>query len=120
MFESVNGYDRFIWDKNALDFAENQHIFYGGKSIRSREGLLLYTINNGTCSVKSDNFTAFDIADIISSVDANRYEIEGPCSLECENVDFQINKNGMALAVSDAANRIIDSIVDAYLYFTLD
>ena len=115
-FDSFAASDKFIWDKKALDYAEIQHKFYGGKSIRRCEGLLLYSIENETCYVKSDNFTFFRLNDILSESSAKYFEIEVPVGYK----NSTVKKNGMALAVSENAKSIINEIVDAYLYFTLD
>lgn len=119
-FECNGNSDVFIWDNQALDYAEKQHVFYGGKAIRSREALLLYAESDGMCSVKCNDFTQFNPSDILSATDSEQFEFELPCSVKSESVITEFKKNGMALAASYVSKSIINDIVDAYLYFTLD
>ncbi len=117
-------YDRFIWDNNSVDYAVKQHEFYGGKTISSREGRCLYTIDDAVCTVKDILFTDVNLADIVHEISISdklsRFEIDLPSGYEIESAEYTVRDNGMALAVSYRAENIIPEIKNAYLDLTLD
>lgn len=121
---SLSETDAFIWDNSAIEFAIRQHLFYGGKVFYNRKGHCLYSVESNECYVKEICFTDIELDIIVSFLksltDADEVLIELPVNAASSEYDYEIRNNGMALAVSDSAESIIDNIKNAYLNLTLD
>lgn len=117
-------YDRFVWDDKSVDYAIKQHEYYGGKTLLSREGHCLYTVEDGICTVKDIIFTDCDLRNMLHKIrisdDPTCFEIDLPFGYEINSAEYSVKDSGMALAVSDRAENIISQINNAYLNLTLD
>ncbi len=121
--KAAEKYDRFIWDKSAVEYAKKQHLFYGGKVFDSCEGKLLYSINNYSCVVKGYDFTNRTISDFTNldfGKEFDNINIEVPYSFNTASIPFKKVDSGMALAVSDRAKNFISLLNNAFLSLTLD
>ncbi len=120
MFIDVNG---FVWDKNAVDFAFEQHKYYGGKVLTGRNGYCLYSTVDGVCYVKEMCFTQAEIdcaTSCLANVEAvNEIHIDLPVSADIAHCEYTVENNGMALLLSEKAE-IINDFNDLYLNLTLD
>ncbi len=121
--EFLIGTDAFIWDNQAIEFAVNQHIFYGGNVLKSCKGYCLYTYEDSKCYVKELCFThntpeGFFLV-LKSKFDFEEIIIELPVGY-ADDSDGELINNGMALAVSSSAQNFINNIKNAYLNLTLD
>ncbi len=122
--EVFDNSDRFEWDDSAIKFAVKQHLYYGGKVISDCNGYCLYTVEDRKCVVKEFCFTG-NYINITSAYLHSKYALdeiyfELPSDFECSSNKFEMKNNGMALAVSDSAKSVIDSVENAYLNLTLD
>ncbi len=115
--------DRFIWDKDAIEFAINQHKYYGGKVFEDCEGYCLYTVGDGVCYVKEICFTWQNVLRILSEIASaeqiNEFRIELPVDYPIEDDGSYIADNGMALLISDESH-ILKNRNELYLNLTLD
>lgn len=115
--------DRFIWDKEAIEFAINQHKYYGGRVFECCEGYCLYTVDNSACCVKEMSFTHQKAIKVLSQISSseqiNEFRIELPVDYPINADSSYIADNGMALLISDEAH-ILKNRNDLYLNLTLD
>lgn len=120
-FENTDG---FVWDKASIDYAVLQHKYYGGSVFGNCKGYLLYNVSDGKCNVKECCFTQEDLSEALTRLQSEAgivdINIELPCNYQIDNTEFEIHKNGMAVAVTDIAESIINEINDLYLNLTLD
>ncbi len=111
----------FKWDKQAIDFAFSHNRFYGGNSLITRKGYLLYAILDNVLSVKETTFTnEFDLLDAVSNIshdDIDRINVLFPpwANEKGEIVDY-----AMITAVNEKSQNIIEEIDNAYLGLTLE
>lgn len=120
---AFENYNRFIWDKAAIEFAIEQHKYYCGKFFECCNGYCLYTVDGDVCSVKELCFTAFrppDILDKISSIEQiSEFRIDLPLNYPVSADEYTVTNNGMALILSQKA-QFIENKNDLYLNLTLD
>lgn len=116
--------DYFEWDKASIEYAIRQHNYYGGNTINSCKGYVLYTALSDNCHVKELCFTQESLLNILSELQAQtgfiEISVELPCDFCLNGYDYEIHKNGMAVAVSEKAESIIEDLNGLYLNLTLD
>lgn len=116
--------DAFIWDNSAIDYAVKQHQYYGGELLESCKGYCLYNANGRKCTVKEFSFTSDEFENITHYLNINfdvlEITVDLPVGYVCSGYDETVRDNGMALAVTETAETVIDSIKNAYLNLTLD
>lgn len=116
--------DFFEWDKDSIEYAIQQYKYYGGNVIESCKGFALYDILDGICRVKELCFTQENLLSSISKLQAKTgvidISVDLPCDFCLNGYDYEIQKNGMAVAVSGKAESIIEDLNGLYLNLTLD
>ncbi len=120
--KALNCFDRFIWDNNAIDFAFEQHKYYGGKVLEDCNGYCLYSVGDGICTVKEYCFTHQKINEILSSIcsleQISEITVDLPVGFRID-ADFSVMPNGMVLLISEES-QFIAELNDLYLNLTLD
>lgn len=120
---TFKNFNRFIWDKTAIEFAAEQHKHYGGKVVECCNGYCLYSVDDDVCSVKELGFTSDFLSDILGKISAteqvSEFHIELPLGYTVTADEYTVVKNGMALILSQKAH-IIKNKSDLYLNLTLD
>ena len=115
--------DRFIWDKDAIEYAINQHKYYGGKVFENCEGYCLYSVDDTACSVKEISFTSQNALKVLSQIASaeqiDEFRIELPVDYPIDAECAYIDDNGMALLISDES-QFLKNRNDLYLNLTLD
>lgn len=120
---AFKNFDRFIWDCQAVDFAAEQHIFYGGSIFGKCNGYCLYSVEGNKIVVKELAFTADDasqtLAEIASKERLSEFIIDLPLNYPIECDEFIETDNGMALLISKNSEEIVNN-KSLYLNLTLD
>ena len=121
---ALNKYNRFDWDESAIRFAEEQHQFYGGNSLKNRNGYLLYSENEHNVYVKEyalrPDFLSESASHLFYCTEKESIIFNLPPDFPDNNHKFVIEESGMALAVKDEYCKILEGIKNAYLGLTLD
>lgn len=116
--------DAFLWDNSAIDYAIKQHQYYGGELLKSCKGYCLYSADDAKCSVNEFSFTSDCMNRIVSFLSFNNtfseITVDLPIDYDCLGYDETVRDNGMALAVTESAESVIDNLKNAYLNLTLD
>jgi len=115
--------DYFKWDSLSLDFAIKHNKFYGGQVVMNCEGYSLYSISNDEIYVKEITFTD-NIDAVLSNLfaihsDVNKIIVDLPVGIKTSAENYEIVNWGMALAINNNAEKILDGLKDAYLGLTL-
>ena len=117
------GLDRFIWSKEAIDYAINQHKFYGGKVFDNREGYCLYSTDGNICFVKEFCFTSQNASKVLTQIAAaeqiKEFRIELPVDYAINYNNSFVSANGMALLISKNS-QFLENKSCLYLSLTLD
>lgn len=115
--------DRFIWDKDAITFAVEQHKYYGGKVYCDCNGYCLYSIDGEICCVKEIAFTHCKLHQIISEIAClekiSEFRVELPVDYPVDSEHYSVYNNGMALFIS-SRTELLENKTDLYLNLTLD
>ena len=116
--------DAFLWDNSAIDYAIKQHWYYGGELLKSCKGYCLYSADGAKCHVNEFSFTSDFLNEIVSFLRLDNYfseiTVDLPIDYDCSGYDETVRDNGMALAVTESAESVIDNLKNAYLNLTLD
>lgn len=116
--------DAFLWDNSAIDYAIKQHQYYGGKVLEACNGFCLYSADGAKCHVNEFSFTSDFLNEIVSFLRLDNYfseiTVDLPIDYDCSGYDETVRDNGMALAVTESAESVIDNLKNAYLNLTLD
>lgn len=120
----LKNYDYFKWNGSSVDFAINHHKYYGGNIVSDNNGYLLYSINDGFIDIKENTFS-YDIFYKLTMEIADRNKIKKikanlPFGFQTAHGKSEIRKSGMLLPVSPEADKLIESVNNAYLSLTLD
>ena len=85
-------------------------------------GFCLYSANGPKCRVNEFAFTSgyFDTILSVLNKDFSEITVDLPVSFNCSDNEGIINDNGMALAVTESAESVINDINNAYLSLTLE
>ncbi len=108
--------NRFIWDNDAINYAINMHIHYGGNLISSRNGYVLYTNSDSECLVKEYSFTGANAFENCVFPTDKPVRILLPFDYQTD-APYETVNGGMVLSVNNDYPLNIDSV---YLGLTLD
>ncbi len=108
-------YDRFEWNSKAIEYAVKQNEYYGGGFALNESGYYLYSSADGIITVREAALTDLDTMNYKEKVVVNL-----PVGYPTDSDNFEITDNGMALAVSEKAQSVLDGIDNLYLGLTLD
>ncbi len=122
--KAFNNINMFKWDNESLKFAFEHNKFYGGQAIINREGYALYNVSDQQIYVKEFTFTG-NVDAVLSNImlsHSNTIKIilDLPVNIQTTSDDYEIIDSGMALAVNNKAEIILNDVKDAYLGLTLN
>ncbi len=109
-------FDRFDWDKNAIEYAIKQNEFYGGNFQKSCNGYYLYSVNNGETVVKET--TLQPLSELLFETEYAKVTVPVDFTTDC--LESEITDNGMALPINKNAAEKLEYAKNAYLGLTLD
>ena len=121
---ALNKADHFIWDNQSINYAIKQNEMYGGKAIISRNGYLLYSVENRKIIVKEYAFPSNRLESIstllfnIKNADEIIYHL--PMSFQPFIGIYEAFPCGMLLPINSEAEIAASELKNAYLGLTLD
>lgn len=122
--EVLEDIDYFKWDRLSIEFAANYTKLYGGSANFSNKGYFLYSISDGSLTVKEIIFTSeidFQIINnIVKQSNLTQIRFFVPASFDFPVGQAEITDSGMLLPITKNAQKIADKIENAYLGLTLD
>lgn len=116
---SLHDIPHFSWNAKNIDFAVDFNRYYGGETVHSDNGYLLYSVSDGELNIKESAYALKETEEAALSL----------CDkLGCTKISINLpsytadcgNKHGMALPLNESSALFLNNNRNVYLNLTLD